>query len=129
LCLNGQTYALLIDSSYLTVVQIYLKIQQGFKRYMADTKYSHTMFNLELWPWSWRSTLAKHTHCSSTHHTWHLCSVIWKSQIGLKDVERTRKTVVQWLNINWTDVQKKNVVNNVDMSSLRALWQNGSYKN
>ena len=27
------------------------------------------------------------------------------------------------LNINWRDVQKKNVVNNVDMSSLRAPWQ------
>ena len=32
-------------------------------------------------------------------------------------------------NINWTDVQRKNVVNNVDMSSLRAPWQNGPYKN
>ena len=25
---------------------------------------------------------------------------------------------------NWRDVQRKNVVNNVDMSSLRAPWQN-----
>ena len=32
-------------------------------------------------------------------------------------------------NINWRDVQRKNVVNNVDMSSLRAPWQNGPYKN
>jgi len=31
-------------------------------------------------------------------------------------------------NINWSDVQRKNVVNNVDMSSLRAPWQNGPYK-
>ena len=30
--------------------------------------------------------------------------------------------------INWRDVQTKNVVNNVDMSSLRAPWQNGPYK-
>jgi len=30
--------------------------------------------------------------------------------------------------INWIDVQRKNVVNNVDMSSLRASWQNGPYK-
>jgi len=29
--------------------------------------------------------------------------------------------------INWRDVQRKNVVNNVDMSRLRAPWQNGSY--
>jgi len=27
------------------------------------------------------------------------------------------------------DVQINNVVNNVDMSSLRAPWQNGPYKN
>jgi len=32
-------------------------------------------------------------------------------------------------NINWRDVQIKNVVNNVDMSSLKAPWQNGPYKN
>ena len=30
-------------------------------------------------------------------------------------------------NINWRDVQRKNVVNNVDMSSLRAPWQIGPY--
>jgi len=33
------------------------------------------------------------------------------------------------ININWWDVQRTNVVNNVDMSSLRAPWQNGLYKN
>jgi len=32
-------------------------------------------------------------------------------------------------NINWRDVQTKNVVNNVDMSCLRAPWQNGPYIN
>jgi len=26
---------------------------QGFKRYRAATKYSHTMLNLKLWPWPW----------------------------------------------------------------------------
>ena len=31
--------------------------------------------------------------------------------------------------INWRDVQTKNVANNVDMSCLRAPWQNGPYKN
>jgi len=34
-----------------------------------------------------------------------------------------------YFNINCWDVQRKNVVNNVDMSSLRTLWQNGPYKN
>ena len=32
-------------------------------------------------------------------------------------------------NINWRDVQTKNIANNVDMSCLRAPWQNGPYKN
>ena len=33
-----------------------------------------------------------------------------------------------WVNINGRDVQRKNVVNNVDKSSLWAPWQNGPYK-
>ena len=32
-------------------------------------------------------------------------------------------------NINGGDVQRKNVVNNLDKSSLWAPWQNGPYKN
>jgi len=32
-------------------------------------------------------------------------------------------------NINGGDVQRKNVVNNVDKSGLWAPWQNGPYKN
>jgi len=32
-------------------------------------------------------------------------------------------------NINGRDVQRKNVVSNVDESSLRAPWQDGLYKN
>ena len=31
--------------------------------------------------------------------------------------------------IHWRDVQRKNVVNNVDMSSVRTPWQNDPYKN
>ena len=32
-------------------------------------------------------------------------------------------------NINWRDGQRNNVVNDVDMSGLRAQWQNDPYKN
>jgi len=32
-------------------------------------------------------------------------------------------------NINGRDVQRKNVVNNVDKSSLWAQWQHGPFKN
>ena len=31
-------------------------------------------------------TLVKHTHCTSTHHTWHLCRSIWKSHQGFKKI-------------------------------------------
>ena len=33
--------------------KVICKSNQGFKRYRADTKYSHTMINLKLWPWPW----------------------------------------------------------------------------
>ena len=39
------------------------------------------------------------------------------------------KAVLQTDNINGRDVQRKNVVNNVDKSTLWAPWQNGPYKN
>jgi len=29
--------------------------------------------------------------------------------------------------MNWSDFQKKNVVSNVDISRIKALWQNGLY--
>ena len=40
-----------------------------------------------------------------------------------------RKYIQNKSNINGGDVQRKNVVNNVDKSSLLAPWQNGPYKN
>ena len=33
--------------------KVICKSHQRFKRYRADTKYSHIMFNLRLWPWPW----------------------------------------------------------------------------
>ena len=29
-------------------------------------------------------TLVKHKHCTSSHHTWQLCKIIWKSHQGFK---------------------------------------------
>jgi len=42
----------LCTSSYQiwNVCQVVLKCHQHFKSYRADNKYSHTMFNLEVWP-------------------------------------------------------------------------------
>jgi len=37
--------------------------------------------------------------------------------------QKLTPAVVRSYNINWRDVQTKNVVNNVDMSCLRAPWQ------
>jgi len=45
-----------------------------------------------------------------------------------KKLDKTR-----WFNqkhkTNYWDIQRENVVNNVDRSSLRAPWQNGTFKN
>jgi len=36
-------------------------------------------------------TLVKHTHCTPSHHTWHLCRVIWKSHQGFNRYRADRK--------------------------------------
>jgi len=48
--------------------------------------------------------------------------------------EDQKNMTTQWcstgrLFINWRDVQRKGVVNNVDMASLRAPWHIDPYKN
>jgi len=55
------------------------KSQQGFKRYRADTKYSHTMVNLELWHWPWTDF-------------GQICAVLFVNLTrGSKDIKWTRK--------------------------------------
>ena len=46
-----------------------------------------------------------------------------------KDATDIKKLLFFVFNINGGDVQRQNVVNNVDKSSLWAPWQNGPYKN
>jgi len=46
-------------------------------------------------------------------------------------LRRTRRHTLYYnviYSIHWRDVQWKNVVNNLDMSSLWAPWQNGPYR-
>ena len=43
--------------------------------------------------------------------------------------KRGKTCIIKIVNINGRDVQRKNVVNNVDKSNLWAPWQNGPYKN
>jgi len=50
------------------------------------------------------------------HMYWHVSVVFFYSFQRRGDAHKR-------CNINWRDVQRKNVVNIVDMSSLRALWQ------
>ena len=52
------------------------------------------------------------------------CSILYNPSLIVNGV-----VTLDWPNINWRDDQTKNVVNNVDMSCLRAPWQNGPYKN
>jgi len=44
-------------------------------------------------------------------------------------LNKNNKQTTKCVHINLRDVKRKNIVTNVDMSSLRAPWQNGSYKN
>jgi len=57
-------------------------------------------------------------------------------KVEVKNGKKGQVGPVNWIyiwpstpNIKWRDVQTKNVVNNVDMSCLRAQWQNDPYKN
>ena len=50
-------------------------------------------------------------------------------EVHLAVVNETLQWDNQDHNINWSDVQRKDVVNNVDMSSLKAPWQYDPHKN
>ena len=47
----GQSKALHLSHHTWHLCKVICKTHQGFKTNRADTKYSHTMFNLRLWPW------------------------------------------------------------------------------
>jgi len=85
----------------LYVCQIISKCHQPFKSYRADTLYSRTMFNLELWTWPWSAlgqTYALHIDSSSLTFAQ---SFSFNPTRGSKDIERTRNTVIQCLTINY----------------------------
>jgi len=51
-------------------VQLFENPTRGWKIYKADTKYSHRMFNLELWPWHWTGLGQTYAlHIDSTYLT------------------------------------------------------------
>jgi len=54
-------------------------------------------------------TLVKHRHCTSTHHTWHLCKVICKSHQGFK---RYRADTKVWRTDRQTDRQTNGQTDN-----------------
>jgi len=64
-------------------------------------------------------------------HIVNFCSItdiLWVEELNMNNPQIAFHEG-KFKNINWSDVQRKNVVNNVDLSSLRAPWQNGPYKN
>ena len=59
-----------------------------------------------------------------------LCWVLnYKETTSLHFNNWCKKPLKTVNNIHWRDVQRHIVVNNVDMSSLRAPWHYGPYKN
>jgi len=104
-------------------------------------------------PWRCIGQLGEETYIWSVRRLiviWYLCISVhlYRGKSAAKhnvSWKRNRRMVIiftRWItlvigihipipihNINWRDVQTKNVVNYVDMSCLRAPRQNGPYKN
>jgi len=79
----------------LDICAVICKSHQGFKRYKADTKYSHTMFNLRLWPWPWSNLGTAHRLIILD-----IYALFVNPTRGSKDIERTPNTVIQCLILN-----------------------------
>jgi len=72
-------------------------------------------------------------------HVWVVVDLFYWNPIQDTDNHSSSSKRLRWIrwtitfcfgyNINWRDVQRKNVVNNVDKSSLRAPCQKGPYTN
>ena len=96
-----------------------------------------------------KAILPTNRHSTNTRQLyWYVYLFIWFKHIALEDIggavtsdvapnlqvlgvmrhveypENNHTTYKTYI-INWRDVKKKNVVNNLDMYSLRAPWQNG----
>jgi len=67
-------------------------------------------------------TLVKHSNCTSSHHTWHLCKVICKSHRGSNDIERTRNTVIQCLILNCDLDLEPTLVKHRHCTSAHLTW-------
>ena len=66
-------------------------------------------------------------NCTHFENKTHGC-IIFKILLWAPNALFSLFSVYITFNINWRDVQRKNVANNVDMISLRAPWQNGLYE-
>ena len=74
----GQIYAQQIDLSYLTFVQFFenpTKASRDIER-TRNTVIQCLTFNYDI---DLEPTLVNHMQCTLTHHSWHVCRVIWKS--------------------------------------------------
>ena len=82
-------------------------------------------------PWQNGQYKYKHTEQHNTLKYRLIFFVTKKNDSNLYNVNTVKEINihVRCVNINWRDVQTNNVANNVDMSCLRAPWQNGPYKN
>ena len=74
-------------------------------------------------------TLVKHMYCTSTHHTWHLCRVIYESHQGFKRYRADKNTVIQCLTMfhlelwpwPWTDFSQTYALH--IHSSYLIIWK------
>jgi len=64
-------------------------------------------------------TLVKNRHCTLSHHTWHLCKVIWKSHQGFKIYRADTKV---WRTDGQTDGRTDRQTTELKTICLPILW-------
>ena len=86
-----------MDIPFAATWERWLNCKNGCQRELGKGPKS---YNIK--PWTMTLTLnwplVKHTHCTLTHHNWHLCRVISKSHQGFK---RYRADMIVCLTLNY----------------------------
>jgi len=67
-------------------------------------------------------TMVKHMHCTSSHHTWHLCRVNCESHQGFTRYRATQNTVIQCLTLNYDLDLEPTLVKHLHCTSSHHFW-------
>jgi len=119
----GKNCTLHIISWYFTFVQSFQTCNvTNHSRCLVSTcntvvQYLTLNYDLDLEP-----TLVKHMHCTSTLHTWYLCSNWWTAPWGSKDIYWSRNTVILCLTLNYDLDLEPTLVKHTHCTSSHHTW-------